>query len=478
MGAKVQWRKSAWWVVTHHERKRRHRRIGPDDEHKRQAEGVAARINAAFDARKFGILLEAPAPKAATKVPTLAEFAPRYLEGDTAHLAPTTVAVRTQHLAAKRRTEKSPEPPILPHLGELRLDEITPEKLREWWSLAVEGSTRRSKTGREYVNTLAALYHYARDLGVIGRDVDPIAPLRAMLRRRRRTQRGRADAEQGRDVRPIADPAAIMRLLAEARTESLEAYVYTLLGLDAGLRLGEACALRWGSVVWGAGEDDTSRRLRIVESRARGLGPPGPPKSGRAREVALSRRLRAALEELDRERWRPADDRLVLEGLDPSNFHGREWRQIRERSGLGSVRFKDLRDTFASQLLTAGVQLGYISGQLGHKDVAITAQHYARWVAGSDYRDPLARRPGEVPADFLARLPAAPDGSGRGEAQSPRRVERRSRRVGGTDGTRRHQGPGDPTNTGRPKYPKSLGGPSGDRTQDQRVKSPVLCQLS
>jgi hypothetical protein len=35
----------------------------------------------------------------------------------------------------------------------------------------------------------------------------------------------------------------------------------------------------------------------------------------------------------------------------------------------------------------------------------VTAQHYARWVAGSEYRDPMARRPGEVPADFLARLP-------------------------------------------------------------------------
>jgi integrase len=94
-----------------------------------------------------------------------------------------------------------------------------------------------------------------------------------MLRRRRRTQRGRTEADLGRDVRPIADPKGIARLVAEARAESLETYVYTLLGLDAGLRLGEACGLRWGSVVWGAGEDDTSRCLRIVESRPR-LGLP------------------------------------------------------------------------------------------------------------------------------------------------------------------------------------------------------------
>lgn len=144
-----------------------------------------------------------------------------------------------------------------------------------------------------------------------------------------------------------------------------------------------------------------------MESRPRGLGAPGPSKSGRERSVDLSRRLRRVLREFYLERGRPADEAFVLQGLDPSNFHEKEWRRIRQRSKLGTVRFKDLRDTFASPLLTAGVQLGYISRQLGHADVAVTAQHYARWVAGSEYRDPMARRPGEVPADFLARLPVA-----------------------------------------------------------------------
>jgi hypothetical protein len=60
---------------------------------------------------------------------------------------------------------------------------------------------------------------------------------------------------------------------------------------------------------------------------------------------------------------------------------------------------------FASQLLTAGVQLGYISQQLGHADVAVTARHHARWLGGSAYREPLVLELGEVPADFLARLP-------------------------------------------------------------------------
>jgi len=65
---------------------------------------------------------------------------------------------------------------------------------------------------------------------------------------------------------------------------------------------------------------------------------------------------------------------------------------------------KDLRDTFASQLLTSGVSLGYVSKQLGHADVAVTARHYARWAGGDSYRAPMVVEAGEVPADLLARL--------------------------------------------------------------------------
>ena len=101
-------------------------------------------------------------------------------------------------------------------------------------------------------------------------------------------------------------------------------------------------------------------------------------------------------------------EEIVLQGLDPRNFRRREWRRILQRAGLGHRTPKDLRDTFASQLLTAGVQLGYVSKQLGHADVAVTAKHYARWAGGDLYRLPLTLLPGEVPADFIARLEKSP----------------------------------------------------------------------
>lgn len=80
----------------------------------------------------------------------------------------------------------------------------------------------------------------------------------------------------------------------------------------------------------------------------------------------------------------------VFASLDPANFRNREWRRILARAGIGQRALKDLRDSFASHLLTAGVQLGYLSLALGHADVAVTARHYARWAGGDVYREPLA----------------------------------------------------------------------------------------
>ncbi len=75
-----------------------------------------------------------------------------------------------------------------------------------------------------------------------------------------------------------------------------------------------------------------------------------------------------------------------------------------EAAEIAHRTFKDLRDTFASQLLTVGVPLGYVSLQLGHADVAVTARHYARWAGGDKWRRPPHLEDGEVPADLLARL--------------------------------------------------------------------------
>jgi integrase len=242
---------------------------------------------------------------------------------------------------------------LVTYFGARRLDEITAPMLREWWNVEVTGRGVTVSTGRNYLSAIAGVLGYAVELGLLA--------------------------------------------------ESPEAVAFVLLQLDAGLRMGEALGLRWGAITWGSDESDRTRSLHVVHNRPRG-GEESAPKSGRSRRVALSRRLRAVLLDLYRKRFEPGPEALVFPGIDPANWRKRDWRRITKRAGLSGVAIKDLRDTYASWLLTCTGQLAYVSRQLGHGDVATTSRHYARWCGGDDYREPMHLAPGEVPADLLARL--------------------------------------------------------------------------
>lgn len=336
---------------------------------------------------------DAGVPTAST-APTLADFAARYIEDDCGHLAPTTRRDRGSYLAREGR--------LLAPLGTMRLDEITVPVLRAWWGEHVEQAGLANGTGRHYLVVLSQVLGYAHDLGIVEANV--VDEFRSVLKRRLRTKSARAESDPVRRIRPIETAGELAALTSAARTEGLDALVFVLLGLDAGLRVGEIIGVRWGDLALGADENDTSRHILLQDGSNRPRGAEATaPKSGRARSVAMSRRLRAALLEMQSASWRPGPAARVLEGVDPSNWRKRTWRRICERAGIGQRAPKDLRDSFASHLLTLGIPLGYIAKQLGHANPQITGEHYARWIP-QEYVEPLRLRPGEVPADLLARI--------------------------------------------------------------------------
>jgi len=244
-------------------------------------------------------------------------------------------------------------------------------------------------------------------------EANPVDGFRAVLRRRNRTQKGRAQNDPTASICPIEKPAEVDALVTHSRQVGGSAHIVDLLCLDAGLRLGEATALRWEDCSFGRDAKDIARSLRIRASRSRGVHL-GKTKSGRERTVAMSRRLRSALLAFQLEEGRPESGPIAP--VDHANYRTRHFRKLCRIAAIGPAAKadgatrprtpKDLRDTFASQLLTAGVQLGYVSRQLGHSDVSVTARHYARWAGGDSYRSPLEVSKDEVPADLLARLAA------------------------------------------------------------------------
>ena len=149
-----------------------------------------------------------------------------------------------------------------------------------------------------------------------------------------------------------------------------------------------------------------------------------------------------------------------------------------DRRRLRHVRLHDLRHGQASLMLAAGVPLAVVSKRLGHSTVAITADTYSHLLEG-------------VGRDAANRAAALVERQG-GSNVSPRTpgpVELAAARgsSGGRDAvaaqlrdhpviTEAIQGA-----SGHWSYdetPGQGGGPPGDRTQNPRIKSPLLCQLS
>jgi len=363
------------WLVAVAQGRRKRWRVGPDTpEAWAQAEREADELRRELEGQSDPMRGLAP--------PTLAQAIDDFLRyGLTSH-KPSTRDQRRRQLGRLKAD-----------LGNVRLDRLTSAAVTCWWTANV----RTYRTGDGYLNALSGCIAWAH---IKGLEVpDPVPAARAQLKRLYRTAATRALDEE--NCRPLTREqlVGLARELAGARAD---VRVFTLLCLDAGLRLGEAEALRWRDCNFGKDPADTSRHLHVRESKD-ASGRVTSTKSGRSRRVAMSRRLRQALLEFKLLRGRARPDVRVL----PSRSE-RTWRMklraITERAGIDrELRPKDLRDTFASQLVSANVPLAWVSRQLGHGNIAVTARHYAAWVSGEDYFGSPPLEPGEVPPDLLTR---------------------------------------------------------------------------
>ena len=192
-------------------------------------------------------------------------------------------------------------------------------------------------------------------------------------------------------------PASITALLPRLRGDILTT---TLLRYELGLRIGEATGLRWEDVTFGTEDSDVRRSVLIRRSRVGNQV--GPTKSGRERRVAMSRRTRAHLMERFIFAGRPARG-WVVEQSWHKNCHER-LRKGCKAAKIDAIRFKDLRDTYASTLITHGIVPKWISLQLGHASVGTTERHYARYMAVEGYQNPWVVPEGMVPSDLFATL--------------------------------------------------------------------------
>jgi integrase len=212
-------------------------------------------------------------------------------------------------------------------------------------------------------------------------------------------------ATQQRIPRPMP-PLVIERIRLQVRGRSsldptkararADACLVTLMAY-AGLRPGEALALRWSDV--------GSRTLAI--DKAVSLGEEAPTKTGRTRSVPLATPLAADLGELRKARGDVDDEDLVLPNrsgnhwsrAEYNNWRNRVWTPVMQRLAggkkpqprLAEVIPRDMRSSFVSLHLRAGASPLEVARWAGHS-AKVMFDHYANVI------DELVGKP-RIPVD-------------------------------------------------------------------------------
>jgi len=284
---------------------------------------------------------------------TLAEFCAEWW---LLHVVPN-LAAQTQLNYAWLRDKH-----VLPRLGNYRLTEISPRLVNRYRAeLLVDGVG--PPTVRKALAVLQSMLAMAEQEERIASN--PVAKIRKPSQLPAR----RAD--------PLS-PYTVERLRRELGMR--DATLVSVLAY-AGLRPGEALALRWNRV----GE----RSISVESSIA--LGKETRTKTGRARTVRLLGPLAQDLSE-----WREAGSRsgsceLVFPRADGSPWVPDDWKRWRRRIfqpasrriGLQGARPYDLRSSFVSLLIAEGRTVLDVAMQAGH-GAETCLRHYARLFAEQD----------------------------------------------------------------------------------------------
>jgi integrase len=358
--------------------------------HRRQdALDVEAELIAEYEAGRLGDysaspttvdLASATTPPA---IPTLAEFAERYL------------ALQDPSRSDYQNKARYLRMHLLPHLGALRLDQITAMvidalkvKLRapsiHTSSAAAprsrraapvsarrRGAPRSPKTINNILATLRTLLHLAHDYEL----VDRVPRIRM---------------EKVPQVDPVfLGDDEVARLLA-ATPDAWRLILLT--AVRTGLRCGELLALRWEDVHLDA-DRPVIRVARSLRREPDGTFRTKEPKGGRPRTVPLTRDLTEALRA--RRAIRDSETVLVFPGPTQGFLdHHRIWTitvAAARRAGLDKhVHPHLLRHTFASRCYREGIPPQIVQLWLGHAHIT-TTERYAHLApdAGADFIDRL-----------------------------------------------------------------------------------------
>jgi integrase len=240
--------------------------------------------------------------------------------------------------------------PLRDVFGTRAAESIAPQEIERWF--AAEGTSRNNGARRGKMwkpatcNRYKALISMVYRQGIKNRKVS-VNPAREVERRRENNARDRYLLEQ--------EEAALRSSISEFCPERLPELE---IALHTGMRRGEQYQCEWSWI------DLELKVLTVPRS-----------KHGEKRRVYLNNRAVAAFQTL----WRFSDGKgRVFAHLYHSHHTvgAREWFELALlRAGIVNFRWHDLRHTFASRLVMAGVDIRTVQELMGHKTIQVTLRY-------------------------------------------------------------------------------------------------------
>lgn len=250
---------------------------------------------------------------------------------------------------------------LIPEFGQMALREITPARLRQYQSkLATDvvrgGMTRSARRVNTILQPLRTIFATAVADGII--ESDPCVRLKRL-------------SEPPTDVDPLDE--AELQLALAAVDEHYRPFFIT--AAFTGARPSELQAITWADIDW------RKEVFQVNKARVRGVeGKPKTPAGNRT--VPMSQPVIVALGELQGRKLRHPKYVFTTHKGEPITKHmDRVWARALRKAGIRHRASYQLRHTFASLSLLAGLPPGYIAKVMGHgKDLQTFFRHYARWV--------------------------------------------------------------------------------------------------
>jgi integrase len=385
MGVTVREKDGAWWVFISHQNKRKARRVGTGEPGKRAAYQAAEKIQAKLVLGDLSVLAPRQVAKPAPNFQDVAAGWEQVIGPDLKRGTRLTYAC-----AIHAR--------LNPAFGILPMTDVTEERVEAWWvKLRTEGLSK--KTLGNLRSILRAICRRAVSLKLLSSN--PVDRIEGRL--------GRAQGE----IKKTSDYLTaedLTTFLATAERVCPAEYPILLIMATGGLRVGEALGLQVGDL------DGMNSQITIRRSVRRGYV--DSPKSGKAGVVDVPPITMAVLQRVrDIRKVEAAVAGTEPRWLFPSRVRtdtpltpeavGLAMRKVLLAAGIRRIRVHDLRHSYATLAIQAGVPILNVSRQLRHASIAITADVYAHAVPGGN----------RVAADVMEAILA---GSGGNHTQPPR----------------------------------------------------------